>query len=208
MDLNLLLKGWIIGFSIAMPVGPIAMLCIRHSLIRGTVYGLIAGLGAALADTLYGVLAGFGMTLICDFLSDHQFACHLVGAAFLCYLGWSTLRAKSKAKIEEILVPMSFRRVFLTTFFLTLTNPLTILGFLGIYAALGISIIDDKILSGMSITSGIFIGSVTWWFLLSFSASLIGRKINFQSTGVLNKISGSAFLVFGILTALAALRQI
>src|SRR4051812_32727713 len=206
MGINLLLKGWIIGFSIAMPIGPIAMLCIRHSLIRGTKYGLIAGLGAALADTFYGILSALGITLVCDFLSNHQFSCQLTGAAFLCYLGFTTLLAKPKAKVEETMEPMSLKRVFLTTFFLTLTNPLTILGFLGVYTALGIGITDQKLLSASMITSGIFIGSATWWFLLSFSSSLIGKKINFQSTRLLNKISGSAFLAFGILTALAAFR--
>ena len=207
MSISLLLKGWIIGFSIAMPIGPIAMLCIRHALIRGTKYGLIAGLGAALADTCYGILSVFGITLVCDFLSNHQFSCQLTGAVFLCYLGCSTLLAKPKAKIEETMEPMSYTRVFLTTFFLTLTNPLTLLGFLGIYTALGIGITDEKFLSASVLTSGIFIGSATWWFLLSFSSSLVGKKMNFQSTRLLNKISGTAFLGFGILTALAALRQ-
>ena len=207
MGLSLLLKGWIIGFSIAMPVGPIAMLCIRYSLIRGIKYGFMAGLGAALADTFYGILAGYGVTLICEFLSNHQMSCQLIGALFLCYLGFSTLWTKPQAKTEEILQPMSFKRVFLTTFFLTLTNPLTMLGFLGIYTALGVGIMDEKILSTSLITSGIFVGSITWWFLLSLSSSFVGKKINFQSTGLLNKISGSALLVLGILTALSALKQ-
>ena len=208
MTLSLLLKGWLIGFLIAVPVGPIALLCIRHSLIRGMKYGLIAGLGAAFADTFYRILAGFGITLSCDFFSNHQFSCQLMGAAFLFYLGFSTLRAKPQAKIEEIMQPMSYKHVFLTAFFLTLSNPLTILGFLGIYAAFGIGMMDEKILSGVFIASGIFIGSTTWWFFLSYSSSFIGKKINFQSTYLLNKILGSAFLAFGFITALAALRVI
>jgi threonine/homoserine/homoserine lactone efflux protein len=207
MSLNFLLQGWIIGFSIAMPVGPIAMLCIRHSLIRGPRYGLVAGLGAALADTFYGVLAGFGVTLVCDFVAGHQIACNLLGAFVLCCLGWSTLRAPTRAKTDENMVPVSFIRVLMTTFFLTLTNPLTLLGFLGVYAALGIGVIGEKLLSGTLLAIGIFMGSLTWWCLLSFSASSIGKRINFQSTHLLNKISGTAFLAFGILTAFVTLWQ-
>jgi threonine/homoserine/homoserine lactone efflux protein len=208
MVLNLFLKGWIIGFSVAMPVGPIAMLCIRHSLIRGAAYGLIAGLGAALADTFYGILAGFGMTLVCEFLSKHQLSCHLLGALVLCCLGLSTLKKKPKAKAEEKKEVISYKRVFFTTFFLTLTNPLTILGFLGVYAALGIGFMDEMFWSAGLLTAGIFIGSTTWWSLLSFSSSHAGKKLNFQSTSLLNKISGSTFLAFGLFTALAALRQL
>lgn len=203
----LFLKGWMIGFSMAIPVGPIAMVCIRHSLLRGTLYGLAAGLGAALADAFYGIIAGFGMTIVCDFLSNYHSICHLVGALFLCYLGVKTLQAKPREKSEEEMIPLSYKRVFIVTFFLTLTNPLTILGFIGIYAVLGIAFFDE-ILSPLSVTGGIFLGSLAWWLLLSFFSSLIGRKANFKSTRLLNKISGSAFLAFGIIAGLTALQKI
>lgn len=205
---SLFLKGLVLGFSIAMPVGPIAVVCIRHSLLRGISYGLVAGLGAALADTIYGVLAGYGMSLVCEFLSNYQIHCQLMGAAFLLYLGCITLQTKSRAKIQERTIPLSFRRVFLTTFFLTLTNPLTILGFMGIYAALGIGLLDEKIWSVVLVTGGIFLGSIIWWLLLSLASALIGRHINIRSTSVLNQISGTAFLAFGIFTALATLHQL
>lgn len=204
----LFLKGLIIGLSIAMPVGPIAIICIRYSLLRGISYGFVAGLGATVADTLYGVVAAYGMSLACEFLSNYQIPCQLIGAVFLVYLGLTTLKAKSRAKIEERTIPLSFRRVFLTTFFLTLTNPLTILGFMGIYAALGIGLLDEKIWSAALLINGIFLGSMTWWFLLSFTSYLVGKRVNIQSTNLLNQISGTAFLAFGLITALATLQQL
>ncbi|MDO9120200.1 MAG: LysE family transporter, partial [Anaerolineaceae bacterium] len=87
MDFNYLLKGILIGFSIAAPVGPIGVLCIRRTLADGRTAGLLSGLGAATADALYGCVAGFGMTLISSFLVNQQNWIRLVGGAFLCYLG-------------------------------------------------------------------------------------------------------------------------
>jgi threonine/homoserine/homoserine lactone efflux protein len=203
----LFLKGCLIGFSIALPVGPIAMLCIRHALLRGTIYGLVAGLGAAMADTIYGILAGLGVTIICDVLASYQITCQVLGALFLCYLGISTLREPIREKSKTIAEPESFARIFFTTFILTLTNPLTLIGFLGIYAALGIGLMDETLLAFFIVTGGIFVGSTTWWFLLSASSSLIGKKANFESTRLLNRISGGVFLGFGILVGASALQK-
>ncbi|MBA3722489.1 MAG: LysE family translocator [Parachlamydiaceae bacterium] len=205
MLLSLLLKGWLIGFLMAIPVGPIGMLCIRHSLIRGTLYGLVAGLGAALADMVYGILAGFGVTIICDILTSYQMTCQMLGALFLCYLGIKMLITPPRAKSEEIMIPTSLLRIFLITFILTLTNPLTLIGFMGIYAAFGIGLMDHTFLSFCMVAGGIFIGSTTWWFILSASSSLIGRKLNLHSTHLINRISGTAFLAFGALIALSAI---
>ena len=91
MDPSLFLRGLVIGLSIAAPVGPIGVLCIRRTLAQGRGYGLVSGLGAATADAVYGCVAGFGLTLISSFLVDQQMWLRLIGGAFLCYLGVKTL---------------------------------------------------------------------------------------------------------------------
>jgi len=87
MDLPFLLRGLIIGFSIAAPVGPIGVLCIQRTLAEGRIVGLISGLGAASADAVYGLIAAFGLTFISNFLLARQGWVRLVGGAYLCYLG-------------------------------------------------------------------------------------------------------------------------
>ncbi len=67
MEITFLLSGLIIGFSIAAPVGPIGVLCIRRTLARGCISGLVSGLGAATADAIYGCVAGFGLTFAAIF---------------------------------------------------------------------------------------------------------------------------------------------
>src|SRR6185295_11026735 len=85
--LALFLKGLIIGFAIAAPVGPIGVLCIQRSLHDGFKIGLMTGFGAALADGTYGLIAGFGLTALSSLLIDHQFWIRLIGGLFLLYLG-------------------------------------------------------------------------------------------------------------------------
>ncbi len=94
MNINFLLRGLVIGFSIAAPVGPIGILCIRRTINGGRISGLVSGLGAATADSIYGCVAGFGLAFISNFLVKQQIWLHLIGGAFLCYLGIKTLLAK------------------------------------------------------------------------------------------------------------------
>src|SRR3954454_18295104 len=98
MDTSLLLKGLLIGFSIAAPVGPIGVLCIRRTLAQGRAAGLISGLGAATADAIYGCIAGFGLTFISGLLISQQGWLKLIGGAFLCYLGVRTRLSQPLAR--------------------------------------------------------------------------------------------------------------
>lgn len=197
MSLELLLKGLLIGFSIAMPVGPIGLLCIRNTLSYGILFGLLTGLGAAFADTIYGAIAGFGVAAITGFLEAYSLYIQLIGAVFLCYLGITTFFAKpaTSTAIEEKKSPLS---TFLTSFFLTLTNPLTIMSFAGVYAGLGIG--NGNINGALITTTGVFIGSAIWWILLTFITSLFREKMSLKASSLLNKLSGSVIFGFGALS--------
>ena len=94
MEIGFFLKGIVLGFSIAAPVGPIGILCIRRTLQFGRFSGLFSGLGAAAADVVYAVIAAFGLTFISNFLIAGQFWFQLIGGFFLIYLGWKTFFGK------------------------------------------------------------------------------------------------------------------
>jgi|SRR5581483_7402549 len=201
MITDLFLKGSLIGFSIAMPVGPIGLLCIRNSLDRGMFYGLATGLGAACADALFGAIAGFGVTAIGNFLTSYQSHFQLFAGAFLCSLGIMT--CKKSPQESGMAPPSSNRYAFFSTFLLTLSNPMTILSFAGIYMALGSeSLMQDSFLLPFILTLGVLIGSAAWWLFLSSSASFFKEKINFQTKKWLNRISGTIIFGFGLYTFL------
>ncbi|MCE5315800.1 MAG: LysE family translocator [Parachlamydia sp.] len=194
---ELFVKGCLIGFSIAMPVGPIGLLCIRHSLISGAFAGVIVGLGAASADALYGALAGFGITAVAHFFAAYGQYVQWLGAAFLCYLGIATFFA-GRREAREDSGDIKGYRLYLTTFVLTLTNPMTILSFVAIYAGLGLRGESNGLVLALATTVGVFAGSTIWWLLLSSAAALFRHKISVHTAIWLNRISGMAILGFGL----------
>jgi threonine/homoserine/homoserine lactone efflux protein len=197
MDLGLFLRGLIIGFSIAAPVGPIGILCIRRTLAEGRASGFLSGLGAATADALYGCVAGFGLTVISGFLVDQRFWIQLVGGIFLLALGIKTLRS-APAERAAAASGSGLAASYASTLLLTLTNPMTILSFAGIFAALGIADTGGNLSAAALLVLGVFTGSAAWWLLLSGGVGLMREKL---SSGVLrwtNRLSGTILLVFGI----------
>jgi len=138
MGLATLLRGLVIGFSIAAPVGPIGVLCIRRTLADGRATGLAVGLGAAAADAVYGAIAGFGLTAVSSLLVRQQGILRLVGGLFLCYLGVRTFLARPADRAARA-GGAGLVGAFTSTFGLTLTNPATILSFVAVFAGLGIA---------------------------------------------------------------------
>lgn len=200
----LFLQGLLIGFSIAAPVGPIGVLCIRRSLAYGRQLGLASGLGAATADALYGAIAGFGLTFVSGFLIAQQNGLRLVGGLFLLYLGLRTAVAQpAEAELADHGQP-TLLSAFSSTFLLTLTNPITILSFAAIFAGLGIAAAAGDYLQAAVLVFGVFLGSAAWWFLLSGTAGFFRERVT--ATGLLwiNRLSGLIIFGFG-LAALAAL---
>ena len=126
MDAQTLLSGVIIGFSIAAPVGPIGVLCIRRTLAEGRLHGLVSGLGAATADAFYGCIAAFGLAFISDFLVQQQMWLRVMGGAFLLFLGIRTILAKPKEKPQDG-KKLGLAGSYGSTFLLTLTNTVTII---------------------------------------------------------------------------------
>ena len=203
MDIDFLVKGGVIGFSIAAPVGPIGVLCIRRTLAEGRASGLVSGLGAASADAVYGCIAGFGLTFISGLLLGQQAWLRSVGGVFLFYLGIRTFLAQPAQQAASFKGGGLFK-AYASTFFLTLTNPMTILSFAAIFAGLGLANSRGNYISASLLVLGVFIGSAFWWLLLSGGIGAYRHK--FPTSGLLwvNRISGVIIVGFGLL-ALAGL---
>lgn len=196
MDYSLFLRGLVIGFSIAAPVGPIGVLCIRRTLTDGQISGLVSGLGAATADAFYGCVAGFGLTFISSFLVGQKMWLSLFGGLFLLYLGIKTLLSKPAEK-EATIRQNGLFGSYLSTFLLTLTNPMTILSFAAIFAALGLGNTSGSYASALILVLGVFLGSAIWWLFLSGGVGLFRDKFNTQGLLWVNRISGVIITAFG-----------
>ena len=196
MELNFFIRGLIIGFSIAAPVGPIGVLCVQRTLNRGSLVGFISGLGAATADGCYGLLAAFGLTAALSILTEHGTWFSLIGGIYLCFLGIKAFRSEPQNRAENGKVVGIFQ-AYLSTFFLTITNPMTILSFAAIFAGLGLGMDSGDYGSAAMLVLGVFLGSALWWFLLSGGAGLFRNKFETRHLRWINRVSGLIIFGFG-----------
>jgi threonine/homoserine/homoserine lactone efflux protein len=190
-------KGFVLGFAIAAPVGPIGILCIRKTLQFGKISGLCAGLGAAAADTFYGSLAAFGLTFLSSQMLAWSSWLKLIGSFFLIFLSYRSFRTKPHEPSDR-LRHMSLLKDFIATFFLTLTNPLTFLCYLAVFAAIGLNDILGNYFSGVLLVTGVFFGSAFWWLILSEGVGLLRNKLNKKTMIWINRTAGFVIGIFGI----------
>jgi threonine/homoserine/homoserine lactone efflux protein len=203
---SLIFKGILIGFSIAAPVGPIGVLCIRRSLVQGGRIGLATGLGAATADAAYGCVAGFGLTAISSFLVGQKMWLGLLGGLFLSYLGIRPLATEPAEQRSEP-VDSGLFGAYLSTLLLTITNPMTILCFVAVFAGLGLGFGARRdYLSASELVAGVFAGSALWWLLLSSGVGLLKGQISLAWMRLINRASGTIILAFGLYSLWTALR--
>lgn len=212
MSVGIFVRGMILGFSIAAPVGPIGVLCIRRTLSGGRRMGLASGLGAATADLVYGAIAAFGLALIASAMTAQQMWLQLIGGAFLCYLGVRAMieprhpssEVSSSTRVGRV-SPRGLAGAYASTFFLALTNPMTILSFVAVYSSLGLSVTEPGLLAPALMVVGVFVGSALWWLILSAVASLLRTKLTAPSLRWINRGSGVVILLFGLFTIRAAI---
>lgn len=195
--LVILLKSILMWMAIVASIGPIGLLCINRTLKYGFLAGIITGLGISVADATYGCVAGFGLTFISNFLISHQLIIRLIGGLFLCYLGLKIFfKAKAPHSVNETKKPSI--NDFLSAFFLTLTNPITIISFIAVFASLGIGNTYTGYTHTTIIVAGIFLGSLSWYLILSSLVKIVHKKISTEIMKWINRVSGIIILAFGV----------
>jgi threonine/homoserine/homoserine lactone efflux protein len=205
MDPSFFLKGLVIGFIIAAPVGPIGVLCARRTLMHGRRAGFFSGMGAATADAIYGFVAAFGLTFISDMLLDYHTWLRWAGGTVLLLLGAKAILSRPVKKSDLPRSARHYAGLYSSTFFLTLTNPMTIFSFAAVFAGFGLAGTRGSILPTATLIVGVFLGSALWWLFLVGVFSLYRRKFQSQELQWLNRISGSIIAASGVLALLGLL---
>jgi threonine/homoserine/homoserine lactone efflux protein len=196
-SLYLLIKGTIIGFSIAAPIGPISILCMQLTLMHGLAVGVAAGLGAATADACYSAIAGFGLTSISSFLLTQKTVISLVGSLFLIYLGIKSFIVPPTTQAAPC-NPTGTLSAYASTFALTFVNPLTILAYMAVFAGLGIVNANNSYIDALALVIGVFLGSALWGLVLCCTIGFFRGRVTSTSMKWINILSGLVILAFAI----------
>ena len=206
----LAIEGAVIGFLIAVPVGPAAALCIRRSITVGAVAGYLTGLGAALGDAVFGAVAAFGLSFVEEFVARHEGWLRGIGGVILVAMGWTTMRHRLPtvgdpvAEDREHMVATHFH--FTTSsFFITVFNPLTLMAFGAAFAGRDLAGVGASLPDAAALVAGVFSGALAWWAIVCTAA--VSLRQHFSGKGILwlNRTAGAVILAFGVVALVSLL---
>ena len=197
MLLAFFLKGIVVGVVIAVPVGPVGVLCVHRSILEGKLAGFVSGLGAATADAIFGIIAAFGLTFVADWLMSYEQWLRGAGGCYLLYIGGRAFAAEPPTELESEDNPETLLRDFASTFVLAVINPITILAFLGIFSVLGLSGADATFARAAMMVLGVWLGSLLWWLTLTFGLGSLFRSFEARHLKWINHASGIILFLSG-----------
>lgn len=205
LDLVVLAKAFVVGLSVAAPVGPIGLLTIQRSIHHGFRMGLATGLGAAVADALYGTVGALGVAWLIGALTAARVPLAIAGAALLLVLAWRT----GRAPLAERAGAASARGVagaFGGTVLLTLANPATIVSFIAVFGVLAAGGVGA--VSPVTMVVGVFLGSATWWLFLAGVVAATRSRFDDRWRRRVNAGSALVLAVFALWQVALAVRSV
>jgi threonine/homoserine/homoserine lactone efflux protein len=206
----LAIEGAVIGFLIAVPVGPAAALCIRRSITVGAAAGYLTGLGAALGDAVFGGVAAFGLTFVEQFVERHEGWLRGIGGVVLVVMGWTTIRHRFRTVGDPVTDDREHRvathfHFTTSSFIITVFNPLTVMAFGAAFAGRDLAGVGASLPDAGVLVAGVFCGACSWWAILC-TASVALRQ-HFTGKGILwlNRVAGAVILAFGVVALVSLL---
>ena len=196
MDFNLFIQGIIIGLTLAVPVGPISLLCIQRSVADGPLHGILSGIGVASADSFYAAVSFLGLTIISGVIIAHQYLFRFVAGIVLIFIGIRVFLSVP-AVVSTQTGHETYLKDYLSMAAIAIANPMTLVFFLVIVPGFGIVIHGNSILAALEFVAGVFFGSTVWWVLLCGSVGTVRTRISGDKLRVINRISGILISFFG-----------
>lgn len=200
--IELLFKGFIIGVVVSAPLGPVGVLCIQRTLNKGRWYGFVTGLGAALSDIIYALLTGYGMSFISDVISNHIYLFQWVGSVMLFLFGFYTFRSNPVRSLRPVSTTKgTYLHNFITAFFVTISNPLIIFLFIGLFARFAFADPNCQIHEQISSYVPIAVGALTWWFAITYGVNKVRKRFDLRGIWMINRGVGIVVMVVAVVGA-------
>ena len=199
--LDLLVKGLVIGVVVSAPLGPVGVLCIQRTLNKGRWYGFVTGLGAALSDIIYALITGYGMSFMDEFLTKHQVMLQIIGSVMLFVFGVFTFRSNPVQSIRPVSSKKgTYLHNFVTAFFVTLSNPLIIFLFIGLFARFSFVMPGSELGFQLVGYLAIILGALLWWFGITYFVNKVRARFNVRGIWILNRIIGVIVMLASVIS--------
>ena len=199
--LSLLWKGIVIGIIVSAPLGPVGVLCIQRTLNKGRWYGFVTGIGAAISDIFYALLTGFGMSFVFDYVQQNMYYLQLLGSLMLLGFGIYTFRSNPVNSIRTISANKgTYVHNMVTAFFVTLSNPLIIFLFIGLFARFSFVMPGSAIGFQLVGYLAIILGALLWWFGITYLVNKVRSRFNVRGIWILNRIIGSVVMLASVIS--------
>jgi threonine/homoserine/homoserine lactone efflux protein len=196
MEVSLFVQGIIIGLTLAVPVGPLALICIQRTVKEGRLHGIFSGIGVATADSFYAAVTFFGLTVISGLIIAQQYLFRFLAGVVLILIGirvFLSVPSAMSTKTEH----ETYLKDYLSTVALAIANPLTLVFFLVILPGYGVVIYGTDSLSAAEFVAGVFFGSTVWWVVLCGSIGSVRSRLSGENLRLINRVSGLLISCFG-----------
>jgi threonine/homoserine/homoserine lactone efflux protein len=204
--ISTIIEGITIGLCTSIPVGPIAILIIQRTLQKGRMHGFTSGLGAATSDTFYALLAIVGLSVVLSFIEENKLIIQIIGSAIMVIFGVYIFFQNPAKNIEKSKTDKSsYWQEYLTAFFLTLSNPLMIFLYIGLFAQYNFISSESHFIEIAIGICSVFLGAALWWFLLTLLASIFRKRFNIRGLWILNKATGILISVIALVALISSI---
>ena len=204
-DIVYIFRGMLIGLMVSVPLGPMGVLIIQKTLHKGALSGFIAGMGAACADLFYATVAAFGLGFVINTIQTHELILQIIGGIFLIIVGLKIYfdNPLKQIKAKRRVTKKGLLGDFLSLFFLTAYNPVTVIVFMAVFA--GTSVFGDapNVVTEVMVLLGVLVGGSAWWYVLSTVVNIFRKKFKLRVLITINRVSGIIITILGGLVILA-----
>ena len=205
-DVVYIFRGMLIGLMVSVPLGPMGVLIIQKTLHKGALSGFIAGMGAACADLFYATVAAFGLGFVINTIKTHEVILQIVGGIFLLIMGLNIYFATplKQIKARRRVTKKGLLGDFLSLFFLTVSNPVTVVVFMAVFAGTSVLGETPTFSTEIMLLIGVLLGGSAWWYTLSTIVNVFRKKFKLRVLVTINRVSGIIITILGGLVILAA----
>ena len=193
-----LFAGLVVGFSIAVPIGPMGLLCIQRTLTSGMRVGVCTGLGAATVNVVYGALITLSLDKLAPVMTSGGRVLSSLGGAYLLWCAARTLMLQRALVDQSTIVSLSPVMAYGSAVAFNASNPMSPVLIIALLSPI-IGMSAPSLGEAAAFLFGMFTAATTWWVCLSGGITLLRSHLSPGMLAMVNQVAGAVLTFYGAL---------